>query len=173
MLRPILNRSQERGTRLVYLCSKHTKAMRRVTISYLIMHPKTLQTLALLILCCTTLGCERRNGNAPQRSSQSTSGPFNSTKVTTRSPLEEIASIGSDQSDAALETHHFFQEIMGTMFRVQLIAYNKQVAQSAARAAFNEVRRIEHLVSSWREKSEIGQLNARAGGRAACCSGTH
>jgi len=54
---------------------------------------------------------------------------------------------------------------MGTRFHIQLIGHDQSTAHAAARAAFNEVRRIEHLVSSWIDHSEIGQLNDAAGER--------
>lgn len=93
---------------------------------------------------------------------------FNRSKTTSSGDSEgeqlaQIAEIGSNRADAKRESHHFFQEIMGTMFRIELISYDRQSAMSAARAAFNEVRRIEHQVSSWRSSSEIGQLNDNAG----------
>ena len=77
--------------------------------------------------------------------------------------LKSTALIGQEDPQKKLEIYRFFQEIMGTPFRLQLAAYDYNAAFSAARATFNEVRRIESLISSWRDNSEVGQLNHFAG----------
>ncbi len=84
-----------------------------------------------------------------------------------KADLKAIAKIDAkaltEHTESSLAKHHFFQEIMGTRFQVQLIAIDRQTALSVARASFNEARRIEHLMSSWRKESEIGQINTFAG----------
>jgi FAD:protein FMN transferase len=84
--------------------------------------------------------------------------------------LQSVAQIGRDDPLAINEMHHFFQEIMGTHFKVQIASYHQKTALAAARIAFNEVRRIEHLMSSWRADSELGQLNKAAGKHAVSIS---
>ena len=82
-------------------------------------------------------------------------------------PLQQVALIGAkaavDKTENSPEKYHFFQEIMGTHFQVQILAFDRQTALAAARASFNEARRIEHLMSSWRNQSEIGKLNQQVG----------
>lgn len=95
--------------------------------------------------------------------SKSTPKALESDHVNHEDLLKSTALIGQGDPKKKLEVHRFFQEIMGTTFRLQLVAYNYNVALSAARATFNEVRRIEHLISSWRADSEIGRLNHFAG----------
>ena len=124
-------------------------------------------TTLLLGLCsCSLLACQN----------MSSSGEIKVTKSTIKlsagnAPvlLQQVAQIGSftTPQDAKVhpETYHFFQEIMGTQFQIQVIAFDKQTALSTARASFNEARRIEHLMSSWRKQSEIGQINQHAGSR--------
>ena len=105
----------------------------------------------------------------------SSSGEMKATKPTKKlnnsndTLLQQVAQIGSfdtpQKSKVIPEKYHFFQEIMGTQFQIQVIALDKQTALSTARASFNEARRIEHLMSSWRKQSEIGQLNQHADSR--------
>ena len=80
--------------------------------------------------------------------------------------LKQAAYIGAQSPDQPKREFRFFQYLMGTQFNIQLLGYDQLTAQAAARAAFNEVRRVEHLVSSWRSDSEMGHLNLAAGDRA-------
>ena len=79
--------------------------------------------------------------------------------------LRQAAHIGERDPRKPQREFRFFQSLMGTQFNIQLVGYDQLTAQAAARAAFNEVRRVEHLVSSWRENSDIGRLNRFAGER--------
>ena len=78
-------------------------------------------------------------------------------------PLKRAALVGARDPAKKLEIFRFFKYLMGTKFTIQLLGYDQLTAQAAARAAFNEVARVEHLVSSWRADSEIGVLNRAAG----------
>ena len=73
--------------------------------------------------------------------------------------LKKVATIGQQDPEKPQKEFRFFKNLMGTQFNIQLIGYDRLTAQAAARAAFNEVGRVERLVSSWRVNSEIGQLN--------------
>ena len=48
---------------------------------------------------------------------------------------------------------------MGTRLRVSVVAPSAEVGATAIEAAFAEVRRLEAVLSSWREDSELGRLN--------------
>jgi thiamine biosynthesis lipoprotein len=49
--------------------------------------------------------------------------------------------------------------LMGTRLRVVAVAPTEGTAMAAIEAAFSEVRRLEGLLSSWREDSEMSRLN--------------
>ena len=49
---------------------------------------------------------------------------------------------------------------MGTLLRICVAAPNAEAGVSAIEAAFAEVRRVEAVLSSWRDDSELGRLNA-------------
>lgn len=56
------------------------------------------------------------------------------------------------------------QEIkMGTLVEVQLLASSQRVANKAISAAFSEVDRLENILSSYRNNSEVAKLNHNAG----------
>ena len=76
--------------------------------------------------------------------------------------LKKTALVGQKERSKK-KLYKFFQELMGTQFNIDLYAYDKQIALSSARAAFNEIRRIEFQVSTWKPKSELGRLNLSAG----------
>lgn len=52
---------------------------------------------------------------------------------------------------------------MGSDFEVTAVAGDEAVARRAVGAAYEEIERIEALISSWRETSETSRLNDRAG----------
>jgi FAD:protein FMN transferase len=52
---------------------------------------------------------------------------------------------------------------MGTRFELKVVADNEAAADAAIDAAFEEVDRVEALLSEWREDSEISRVNSRAG----------
>jgi FAD:protein FMN transferase len=55
---------------------------------------------------------------------------------------------------------------MGGQARIVLYTNAKERAESAARAAFNEIERLENILSDWRPRSELSRLSAGAGGPA-------
>lgn len=52
---------------------------------------------------------------------------------------------------------------MGTLVTITSVAPNRQVAQAAASAGFQEIHRLEGLLSTWIESSELSRVNAAAG----------
>ena len=52
---------------------------------------------------------------------------------------------------------------MGTLATVTAVASNKQAGDRAVQAAFDEIKRLELLLSTWRSDSELSQVNAKAG----------
>ena len=52
--------------------------------------------------------------------------------------------------------------MMGTVFIIKVDA-SPQVAGPAIDAAFDEIARLEDVLSEWRSDSEISQINAHAG----------
>jgi thiamine biosynthesis lipoprotein len=52
---------------------------------------------------------------------------------------------------------------MGTLVTVTAIASDKNVGDRAVQAAFDEIKRIEQLLSTWRPDSELSQVNTEAG----------
>lgn len=54
---------------------------------------------------------------------------------------------------------------MGTLVTVTAVASDKNVGDRAIQAAFDEVKRLEQLLSTWRSDSELSLVNAEAGRR--------
>jgi thiamine biosynthesis lipoprotein len=52
---------------------------------------------------------------------------------------------------------------MGTVVEITLVAEEQDTAQKAALQAFQEIRRIEYLMSPWIESSDINRINRSAG----------
>jgi len=52
---------------------------------------------------------------------------------------------------------------MGTVFEVQLVGLEVEVARSVSRELFDEVQRLEELLSGFDPRSEVSRLNASAG----------
>ncbi|MDO8547540.1 MAG: FAD:protein FMN transferase [Nitrospirales bacterium] len=55
------------------------------------------------------------------------------------------------------------QVLMGTMVELTAVAPNEILAQAALSAGFQEIRRLEALLSTWIETSELSIVNAAAG----------
>ena len=55
------------------------------------------------------------------------------------------------------------QMLMGTLVDVTAVAPDKAVAQEAATAALEEIKRLEKLLSTWISTSELSQINTAAG----------
>ena len=55
------------------------------------------------------------------------------------------------------------QVLMGTMVEITAVAPNETLAQAALTAGFQEIRRLEGLLSTWIETSELSQVNRAAG----------
>lgn len=60
--------------------------------------------------------------------------------------------------------------VMGTVLRVEVEAPTREEGLAAIERAFGEVRRLDGVLSSWREGSEVGRLNAAAAGEAVTLS---
>jgi len=56
--------------------------------------------------------------------------------------------------------------LMGTRFAIQVVDPDPRAARDAIEAAFEEVARVEALLSEWRETSEISAVNRAAAGAA-------
>ena len=54
---------------------------------------------------------------------------------------------------------------MGTLVTVTAVAFDTKVGNRAVQAAFDEIKRLEQLLSTWRSDSELSQVNAEAGRR--------
>ena len=52
---------------------------------------------------------------------------------------------------------------MGTLVTVTAVASDKNMGDRAVQAAFDEIKRLEQLLSTWRSDSELSQVNAEAG----------
>jgi thiamine biosynthesis lipoprotein len=57
-------------------------------------------------------------------------------------------------------------QAMGTRITVSIWTDDEEGAARAAAAAFAEFRRIDHLMTTWREDSDVSRVNAAAGQRA-------
>ncbi|MBH0202387.1 MAG: FAD:protein FMN transferase [Nitrospira sp.] len=52
---------------------------------------------------------------------------------------------------------------MGTLVAITAVASNKAVGDRAIQAGFDEVKRLDQLLSTWRADSELSHVNAEAG----------
>jgi thiamine biosynthesis lipoprotein len=55
------------------------------------------------------------------------------------------------------------QYLMGAIAEITAVAPTKAIAQEAATAGFQEIRRLEQLLSTWIKTSELSRINAAAG----------
>ena len=55
---------------------------------------------------------------------------------------------------------------MGTLVTLTVVAPHSSVSEQAMRAGFNEIKRLEQLLSTWRPDTELSLVNAEAGRRA-------
>ncbi len=62
------------------------------------------------------------------------------------------------------ETFAAARPLMGTRFHVRVRAADRSAAERAIGAAFDEIARVEAVLSEWREDSDISRLNRNAGG---------
>ena len=54
---------------------------------------------------------------------------------------------------------------MGTLVTITAVAPDKDVGYKAIQAGFNEIKRLERLLSTWIPESELSQVNAESGRR--------
>lgn len=54
---------------------------------------------------------------------------------------------------------------MGTLVAITAVASDKSVGDRAMQAAFDEIKRLEQLLSTWRSDSELSRVNQAAGRR--------
>lgn len=54
---------------------------------------------------------------------------------------------------------------MGTVVSITAVASNKDAAQAAVQAGFQEIKRLEQLLSTWRPDSDLSRVNSAAGER--------
>lgn len=52
---------------------------------------------------------------------------------------------------------------MGTLVSITTVAPTKDIAQASMEAGFHEIKRLEQLLSTWIQASELSQVNAAAG----------
>ena len=64
---------------------------------------------------------------------------------------------------SALERLESSAAIMGSEFRIACYAPTKKIAAGAVTAAFDEVRRVDSLLSNYKEDSELSRINREAG----------
>ena len=57
----------------------------------------------------------------------------------------------------------YHQVAMGTVVEITLMGENEESAQKAALQAFQEIKRIEYLMSPWIESSDVNRINRSAG----------
>ena len=62
-----------------------------------------------------------------------------------------------------VKAHHYKLKLMGCRFVLTAIEENPQKAWDAIRAAEAEIKRIEDVISSWRDDSQTTAINDRAG----------
>ncbi len=61
------------------------------------------------------------------------------------------------------KAYHYPIKLMGCAFVITAVHNNPQTAWDAIRAAVSEIKRIESLISSWKDTSQTGMINNMAG----------
>ncbi|MEZ5008515.1 MAG: FAD:protein FMN transferase [Chitinophagales bacterium] len=76
-----------------------------------------------------------------------------------------LAIIGCNSPNQSSELHTYTEEAnhMGTVFQITALGENEDIAKDAVKSAYEEVERIEKLISSWDENSETSLINRNAG----------
>jgi thiamine biosynthesis lipoprotein len=72
---------------------------------------------------------------------------------------------GRDSTDSGVGPIGQKRPAMGTFFEIQVYGVDRSAATRAIDAAFDEIERVEALLSEWRETSEISAVNREAGRR--------
>lgn len=73
-------------------------------------------------------------------------------------------------AETQLQRFEFSEPHMATTYRIVLYAAGEDEAKGAARAAFDEVERLNGMLSDYDEDSELSKLSARSGGPAVAVS---
>ena len=76
-----------------------------------------------------------------------------------------LAGCSAAQSVAQPVVSKRAQMHMGTLVTLTVVAPDTSVSDRAMRAGFNEIKRLEELLSTWRQDSEVSLVNAEAGRR--------
>lgn len=83
-----------------------------------------------------------------------------------RSDAQTVASASHDAAAGAHDApplQRAQRKLMGTIWAITLVAADAAAASAAAERAFDEVARLEALLSEWQPDSEISRVNAAAG----------
>ena len=80
--------------------------------------------------------------------------------------LTLAGALGSLRAEAPkLERFESQAQVMGTTFRVAAYGENKRRVANVVYSAFDEARRLDRMLSNYREDSELSRINRTAGGR--------
>jgi thiamine biosynthesis lipoprotein len=88
---------------------------------------------------------------------------FSFALAATVSILAASASCGPREADRGPQLLREQRLLMGTTFDIQVVTDDRERGALAIREAFDEVARVEDLLSEWRETSEISRVNRLAG----------
>ncbi|ADW68892.1 FAD:protein FMN transferase [Granulicella tundricola] len=77
--------------------------------------------------------------------------------------LLALGMVGALPGQEGLQRFHEVHRAMGTEFSIDLYARDEEAAGAAAEAAFDEVDRLEELLSNYRPSSELSRIGREAG----------
>lgn len=69
----------------------------------------------------------------------------------------------SPNSSFPANVFKYHQIAMGTVVEITLVGEEEEIARKAALQAFQEIKRIEYLMSPWIESSDVARINRSAG----------
>jgi len=78
-------------------------------------------------------------------------------------PIARPASPPASKPASASVTVKRAQFLMGTLVEITAVAPSDAIAQASLTAGFQEIRRLENLLSTWIETSELSRVNQAAG----------
>lgn len=125
----------------------------------------SLASLALLLLGCDDAPAEPSAAGLPHASSATPAGATVSPTTTGSAPAA-VSSAGAAGKATGLKQVTLEDKAMGT--QVVITAYTspeigEEALKSKLQKAFDEVKRLELLMTTWREDSEVSRINAAAG----------
>ena len=91
------------------------------------------------------------------------SSPFGKGGVISLSILILLILTATPPSAHSAHLYKYHQIAMGTVVEITLVGEDEEAVQKAVLQGFQEIKRIENLMSPWIESSDVARINRSAG----------